>query len=137
MQRQSSSWPRSLESVAPQRGPSSRSQQAGIGGRISVKRLQHLRNQHSASEQYEEEGEVKDVGNGEVALFEELYLYHRILITPFMNSSRNKRSHGNGQHDEDEVAFQPVFTLSFIENNLQRAKPDRDQRYSNVVNAQL
>src|SRR5260370_15644972 len=58
-------------------------------------------------------------------------------MPPLPDAGENQRKNGDCEKCDDKVALEPVFPLSFVENDFQRAESQRDQADSNVINAQL
>src|SRR5260370_37898462 len=58
-------------------------------------------------------------------------------MSPLPDAGENQRKNGDCEKCDDKVALEPVFPLSFVENDFQRAESQRDQADSNVINAQL
>src|ERR1035438_767139 len=62
---------------------------------------------------------------------------NRVFVIPLPEDNEDERGGRNyGQHD-DEVRFEPVFALSFIENDLQRSEAERYETEAGVINARF
>src|SRR5438445_7828791 len=59
------------------------------------------------------------------------------MMAPFIRHSGHQCGESNGKEDHDEMALKPIFTLAFIENNLQRAETKSDERDADVVDLQF
>jgi len=58
-----------------------------------------------------------------------------ILLVPLPENDEDQRYGGDNAQPYDEVRLEPVFTLSFVEDYLQRSEAERDQAESDVVDA--
>src|SRR5260370_41806960 len=58
-------------------------------------------------------------------------------MPPLPDAGENQRKNGDCEKCDDKVALEPVFPLSFVENDFQRAESQRDQADSNVIISQL
>ena len=55
-------------------------------------------------------------------------------MVPLPKDDEDQRRGGDHAQHYDEVRFEPVFALSFVEDHLQRSEAERDQAQSDVVN---
>ena len=71
-------------------------------------------------------------------VLEEMKVNDGVLVVPFPEDD-GYQSHGaDGGHDAtNKVRAEPVVALPFIEHDLQRAKAERQQPETNVINAEV
>ena len=79
------------------------------------------------------EDEVEEHGGGEIAVLEQLQLEDGVRVSPFVDDQRDQRDHRSSQTDGDVSRAEPVFLLTLVENHLQEAETDDDQRQADVV----
>src|ERR1700690_4651658 len=59
----------------------------------------------------------------------------RILVPPFPEDDKDQRRSRDHSQPHDEMRFEPVFALTFVENYLQGSEAERDETEAGVVNA--
>src|SRR6267154_5633347 len=59
------------------------------------------------------------------------------MLPPFISHGGDQCSNRNRKEDHDEMALEPVFTLTLVKNNLQGAEAKSDQRDTDVVDLQF
>src|SRR5262249_51849335 len=111
--------------------------QSGIGCGVSIKRLQHLRNEHSRAEEHKSKQEVVDIRNREIPLFQQTEFYYWIGVSQFPEDSYRQRHYCHCEERDDEVAFKPVFTLTAIEDHLKEGESNCNQQNSDIINLEL
>ena len=88
---------------------------------------------HGAAEQHRTQDEIKEHGGGEVAVLEQLQLENGMRVPPFVKYEGDQRDHGEREKDGDVGGAEPVFLLALVEDDLQEAEADDDQRQADVI----
>src|SRR6266567_7813804 len=57
----------------------------------------------------------------------------RVFISPFPIDHEDQRRQGDDRHPDDKMRFEPIFTLPFVEDNLQRPQSQGHESKSDVV----
>src|SRR6266849_6113774 len=58
-----------------------------------------------------------------------------VFVAPLPKNYEDQRRDGDHGQRYDEIRFEPVVALPFIEDHLQGSKPERDETESGVINA--
>src|SRR5262249_13956339 len=114
------------ESARHQRKPS-------LLRRITEQRLRKERQQQRAAEQSKAQHEHKHVRDAEGAIAEEMQVDDRIFMSPFPDDHKDQRSCGDQLEGDDEIRFESIVALNFIENDLQRTQTERYESQADVV----
>src|SRR6202043_2135749 len=69
----------------------------------------------------------------EVAMPEDAQIHQRLLMAKLTNQKRDKAGEQNCRRPANPGGAKPVVLLSFVENDLQAAEPDRKQSQPNPV----
>src|SRR6516165_4588613 len=62
--------------------------------------------------------------------------HDRVLPREFPRQEQQKRNSGDRREENDEIRVEPIFTLTFIKNNFQTAKRERDENEPDPVDPQ-
>src|SRR6266481_3222696 len=106
-----------------------------IGGAVAVEALEHLGNQHRRAEQSKAKEKIIKVRDGEVAIREQANLHDRVWMAPFPKRGRSQCHKRDRKEQNNEAAFEPVFGLSAIQNNLQTRKAEGHEGDPEAINA--
>jgi len=83
--------------------------------------LEHERQEDRAGEKHEADHEKNSAGDGEVAFFEKAQIDDGELGMPFPDDGRDDRDNGDDAEPGDPGGVEPVFALTFIKDDLERA----------------
>src|SRR5579871_1435456 len=61
----------------------------------------------------------------------------RIFVPPLPDNDEDQGGRADQRQRNDEVGFEPVIALSFVEDDLQGSKSKRDKSQADVVDASL
>ncbi len=89
-----------------------------LGG-VAEQGLHEQRQQQRAAQQREAQHEHQEIGDGEGAIAEKMQIDDGILVPPLPDDDEDQRGCGDQGEDEDEVGFEPIVALAFVEDNLQ------------------
>ena len=128
------SWPTMGISTSRTR-PRAGKHQAGRLRRVAHQRLQKLRHHHQAAEQQHAQQEHHEVRHGEVEILEHAHVDNGRLLVPLPDHQRNEADRRDHRQRDDEVRAEPIVFLAFVEQDLQCADAQRQQRDADVVDA--
>jgi hypothetical protein len=100
--------------------------QPGPLGSVTQHRLHEKRQQQRAAEQRKSQHEHQEVGGGE-GVAKQMQVDDGILVPPLPEDHEDQRHHRDGAQPDDEVRFEPVFALPFVEDHLQRSQAERNK----------
>src|SRR2546425_10879511 len=101
---------------------------------VAVQALEHLRNQHRRPEQNKAKKEIVNVRDGKVPVCEQTNFYHGVGMAPLPKRGGNQRHESNREEENNKTAFEPVFGLSAIQNDLQTREAQGHQNNPETIN---
>ena len=107
--------------------------ETGIRGGVAVEALQDLRNQDGRAEERESKQEIVEIGDGEIAFAEKAQLHDGIGMAPLSDGGDKQSGDGDGEEDDDEITFEPVFGLAAVENDFQASESESDKEDAEAV----
>ena len=79
------------------------------------------------------ENEHHQAGAGEIEALEHAHVDDRSLLKPLPDHQRDQADGGHDDQRGDEVRAEPIVFLAFVEQDLQRADTQREQRDADIV----
>ena len=79
--------------------------------------------------------ETRMVADTKVPVGKHPQVGERFAGLKFPHNKRDKRDDGNHRERANEIGVEPIFILSFVQNGLQRAQPNRQDKEAKGVNA--
>ena len=106
---------------------------AGLQRRVAEQRLQHHRQQHHAAVEDEPDDRHQKHADGIAPRLEHAQIDDRIVSRQLVHDERYQRDDADDGERRDEGRFEPVFLLSFVEHDLQRADAHDQHPHPPVV----
>ena len=107
--------------------------EAGVDGAVAVERLQELRDHRRGGEEAEAEDEVEDVGDGEVADFEQAEVDDGVGVVQLPEDGGGEAADADDEHPADEGRAEPVVDLAAVEEDFERGGAEADEGDADAV----